>query len=82
MQIFQGCADPCACCTDKIRTYVHSPTALPAALCMLKKTLIIITNLVARERIETYIRERSDAEFTHGICPDCAKKLYPQFYKE
>ncbi len=34
------------------------------------------------ERIETYIRERSDAEFTHGICPDCAKKLYPQFYKE
>ena len=34
------------------------------------------------ERIETYIRERSDADFTHGICPDCAKKLYPQFYKE
>jgi PAS domain S-box-containing protein len=34
------------------------------------------------ERIETYIRERSDAEFTHGICPDCAKKLYPQFYKK
>ena len=34
------------------------------------------------ERIETYIRERSDAEFTHSICPDCAKKLYPQFYKE
>ena len=33
------------------------------------------------ERIETYIRERSDAEFTHSICPDCAKKLYPQFYK-
>ncbi len=24
-----------------------------------------------------YIREHSDAEFTHGICPDCAKKLYP-----
>ena len=33
------------------------------------------------ERIETYIRNRSDADFTHGICPDCAKKLYPQFYK-
>ncbi|MCX5900702.1 MAG: PAS domain S-box protein, partial [Proteobacteria bacterium] len=33
------------------------------------------------ERIETYIRERSDADFTHSICPDCAKKLYPQFYK-
>jgi hypothetical protein len=33
------------------------------------------------ERIETYIRDRSDADFTHSICPDCAKKLYPQFYK-
>lgn len=28
-------------------------------------------------QIEAYIRERSDAEFSHGICPDCAKKLYP-----
>jgi PAS domain S-box-containing protein len=33
------------------------------------------------ERIETYIRDRSDADFTHSICPDCAKTLYPQFYK-
>ena len=28
-------------------------------------------------QIETYIRDRSEAEFTHGICPDCFKKLYP-----
>jgi hypothetical protein len=27
--------------------------------------------------IEEYIRERSEAEFSHGICPDCAQKLYP-----
>lgn len=27
--------------------------------------------------IETYIREHSDAEFSHGICPDCVKKIYP-----
>jgi len=31
--------------------------------------------------IETYIRERSEADFTHGICPDCAEKLYPGLYK-
>jgi len=30
-------------------------------------------------QIETYIRERSAAEFTHGICPDCAQKLYPRW---
>ena len=27
-------------------------------------------------QIEFYIRERSDASFTHGICPDCAEQLY------
>ena len=31
-------------------------------------------------QIETYIREHSKAEFSHGICPDCAKKLYPEYY--
>jgi len=28
-------------------------------------------------QIETYIEEHSEADFTHGICPECAKKLYP-----
>jgi len=32
--------------------------------------------------IEKYIMEHSEAEFSHGICPECAKKLYPEYYKE
>ncbi len=28
-------------------------------------------------QIESYIRDHSEAEFSHGICPECAKKLYP-----
>jgi hypothetical protein len=32
--------------------------------------------------IESYIRDKSSAEFSHGICPDCARKLYPEFYKD
>ncbi len=32
------------------------------------------------QQIETYIRDHSEAEFSHGICPDCARKLYPEFY--
>jgi len=28
-------------------------------------------------QIESYIKEHSEAEFSHSICPDCAKKLYP-----
>ena len=31
----------------------------------------------AWQGIEGYVRERSDAEFSHGICPECAKKHYP-----
>lgn len=29
-------------------------------------------------QIESYISRHSEAEFSHGICPDCAKKLYPE----
>lgn len=34
------------------------------------------------KQIEVYIREHSDADFTHSICPDCARRLYPEYYKE
>jgi CheY-like chemotaxis protein len=29
------------------------------------------------EQIESYIRNHSEAEFSHSLCHDCAKKLYP-----
>jgi len=32
------------------------------------------------EQIENYISMHSDAEFSHGLCPDCGKKLYPDFF--
>jgi two-component system, sensor histidine kinase LadS len=32
-------------------------------------------------QVETYIRDRTDAEFTHGICPQCIEKLYPDLYR-
>jgi len=34
------------------------------------------------EQIEIYIRDHSEARFTHGICPECAEKLYPEYYKK
>jgi PAS domain S-box-containing protein len=33
-------------------------------------------------QIEAYIQDHSEAEFSHGICPICAKKLYPDLYKD
>ena len=32
-------------------------------------------------QIESYIRARSEAEFTHSICPNCSKTLYPGLRK-
>jgi len=31
-------------------------------------------------QIEDYVRNHSDAEFSHGICPECAEKLYPDVF--
>lgn len=28
-------------------------------------------------QIESYISNHSEAEFSHGLCPDCARKLFP-----
>lgn len=33
------------------------------------------------QQIEAYIGEHSQAEFSHGICPECARRLYPDHYK-
>jgi PAS domain S-box-containing protein len=33
-------------------------------------------------QIESYIEKHSTAEFTHSICPECARKLYPQLYED
>ncbi len=32
------------------------------------------------EYLEKYISERSEAQFSHSICPECARKLYPELY--
>jgi hypothetical protein len=33
-------------------------------------------------QIEAYISEHSAAEFSHGICPECIEKLYPDVYHD
>jgi PAS domain S-box-containing protein len=32
-------------------------------------------------QIEIYIRDHSEADFSHGICPECAEKLYPELHQ-
>jgi hypothetical protein len=33
-------------------------------------------------QIESYIQQHSEAEFSHGLCPECMKKLYSEFSEE
>lgn len=33
-------------------------------------------------QLEVYITAHSDAEFSHGICPECCKSLYPELYTQ
>ncbi len=34
------------------------------------------------QQLEEYIQEHSEAEFSHGLCAPCIKKLYPGVYKD
>ncbi|WP_300667368.1 hypothetical protein [Desulfoluna sp.] len=31
-------------------------------------------------QVEEYLQKHTEAKFTHGICPECAEKLYPDIY--
>ena len=31
------------------------------------------------QKVEKYIRDRSEAEFSHGICPECAKEFWGDY---
>ena len=33
-------------------------------------------------QIETFIQSHSEAKFSHGICPDCSARLYPELVDE
>lgn len=29
--------------------------------------------------VEAYVAERTEAEFSHGICPECMRRMYPEY---
>jgi len=33
-------------------------------------------------QLKTYIAAHSDVEFTHGLCPECVPKLYPDYHRD
>lgn len=65
---------------------------LPDALCKIKTLRGLLPICASCKKIrddkgywnllETYIHEHTEADFTHGICPECSKKLYPELYQK
>ncbi len=33
-------------------------------------------------QVEVYVRNHTEAEFSHGLCPDCTLKLYPEYAED
>ncbi|MBU0480846.1 MAG: hypothetical protein KKG47_07075 [Proteobacteria bacterium] len=33
-------------------------------------------------QVEVYIRNHTDADFSHSICPECTRKHYPEYFEE
>lgn len=31
-------------------------------------------------QVEVFVREHTEIDFTHTVCPECTKKLYPEYY--
>lgn len=34
------------------------------------------------QAVEKYFGEHTDVAFSHGLCPDCAKRMYPEYFKQ
>ncbi len=81
---FAGYIGSCIDVTDRVEAQAALRKAQEAELKMLRGLLPICAHCKSIRddtghwrSIEDYVREHSEADFTHGICPECLKKLYP-----
>ena len=63
---------------DHYRSAIEEVRTLRGIITICSVCKNIRTSAETWERIETYVRARSEAEFSHGLCPDCVRKLYPE----
>ncbi len=55
------------------KPWIEEDTIINAAI------LIVTLSLIS---LESYITNHSQAEFSHGLCPECAEKHYGEFLKD
>ncbi|MCM2359189.1 MAG: PAS domain-containing protein [Geobacteraceae bacterium] len=86
---FAGFIGSCVDVTDRVEAQEALRRANESEIHKLKGLLPICCNckMIKDDRgywqqVEVYISEHSEADFTHGICPDCAEKIYKGYLKQ
>ena len=87
--MFAGYIGSCIDVTDKIEAHEILRKAQEYEIKKLKGFLPICSNCKKIRndegywtQVEVYVRDHSDADFTHSICPECAKKIYGKYTKQ
>ncbi len=66
---------------DRLQQYIDTVKVLSGLLPICASCKKIRDDKGYWSQVETYIERHSDAQFTHGICPDCAQRLYPELFE-
>jgi|GEM_PF-5675040 len=64
---------------ERLQNYISKIKTLSGLIPICTSCKRVKNNEGVWGQIEVYISENSDAEFSHGLCPDCAKKIYPGY---
>ncbi len=67
---------------DELHDKMNEIQTLQGILPMCSKCKKIRDDKGYWEQVEKYVQDRSEAQFSHGICPECAKEIYPEFTKK
>lgn len=66
---------------DRLQQYIDTVKVLNGLLPICASCKKIRDDKGYWSQVEIYIAQRSGAQFTHGICPDCAQRLYPSIFE-
>lgn len=67
---------------ERLQTALSQVTTLKGMLPICASCKKIRNDAGYWEILENYISSHSEAEFSHGICPECIEKLYPDLYEK
>jgi len=66
---------------EKLRKTMQEVKILRGVLSVCTYCKHIETEAGGWAEMEEYVRKHSEAEFSHGVCPDCLRKLFPDIYE-